>query len=200
MIVLEIINSDKGFIRLDEMKRLELVSMSRGNRYDSRSVKDIKYKCTNIDNIIGGKSKYLDITLLVGKHEVVIRFENFIDYLKNGIRKYTNDSDLPKAYLNMKPTIRKSAITTGVVNALDNAEVRVNCSCPDFKYRYSYKATVNNYNFGFVEDRAPEKTNPKLQGSTCKHLVGVLTATSKWQSKVIRDAMKAINWDSTILG
>ncbi|MDW8464763.1 MAG: hypothetical protein RML35_00785 [Chloroherpetonaceae bacterium] len=58
---------------------------------------------------------------------------------------------------------------------LSNGDVRVWCSCEDFRYRFAYKATRLSFHaIGFSEKRPARKTNPTHQGTVCKHLFYVL--------------------------
>ena len=74
-----------------------------------------------------------------------------------------------------------------VVQALnqqvDLTDVYVNCSCPDFRYRYKYWATKFDYLWGEPEKIPAEITNPDDSiGATCKHLASIL-ANKKWLVK-----------------
>lgn len=66
----------------------------------------------------------------------------------------------------------------------NRGDVYINCSCPDFSYRYAYYASRNDINSGAPENRPSDETNPddKL-GSGCKHALCVLSNTS-WIIKV----------------
>lgn len=201
------INPSSEFIRLDEATRLQLVSMSRDNRYASRIKSDIKYEGINVQNLASGRTKDLDVTLKVsGKYKVTVRFEKFMIYLVQVIMMSKNSS-IPN-YSDMKPSDkfkslssqRKSTlITSGVIKALDSSQVRLHCECSDFRYRFAYKATQSEYNLGFSEDRPTKRTNPNEEGSVCKHLAGVLTAPSKYQKQVVAHILKIINYDPEVL-
>lgn len=54
-----------------------------------------------------------------------------------------------------------------------NGDILAHCTCPDFKYRMKYYATVENWNWGNGENRPPNMTNPPPPrfGKLCKHLV-----------------------------
>jgi hypothetical protein len=64
--------------------------------------------------------------------------------------------------------------------AVDTSQVYVNCTCPDYKYRFRYLATRNKYNYGTPETRPANITNPDNNGSVCKHITAALTRPSQW--------------------
>lgn len=200
MILVEFVSrvKDNRFLRLDEVKRLELVTMARDNRYHSRSTK-VKYKYINADAILSG-SPHLDVTLEVADHKVVMRFENFMTYFKRHIKSSKILKGLGKSQLDeLKPAQIKTIVTSATVFALDSVDMRVNCDCADFAYRFSYIATQKKYNLDFEENRPATRTNPNNKGSVCKHLAGALTSPSRYQLQVVRDLTKLLIFDDKIL-
>lgn len=77
------------------------------------------------------------------------------------------------------------AITKALNHSLRYNHVQVRCSCPDFKYRYSYMATVKHYGLDTDETRPAQVTNPKNRGGLCKHIVKVLNVPSLWSKRVV---------------
>lgn len=58
-------------------------------------------------------------------------------------------------------------------------QVLVKCSCPDWTYRFSYFASVNDIILGPKENRPSDKTNPNDNlGPACKHVILVLSNTN----------------------
>lgn len=59
-----------------------------------------------------------------------------------------------------------------------NGDVKVYCNCPDFKYRFGYKATEEDYKLGNKETIPSNETNPPKddfpQGAICKHTFNTL--------------------------
>jgi len=54
-------------------------------------------------------------------------------------------------------------------------DIKVSCTCQDFRYRRAYKATMLNYNEPSIIERRPaRKTNPLNRGTVCKHLYHIL--------------------------
>lgn len=81
-------------------------------------------------------------------------------------------------------TLELRNIIKALIIAFNREDVYINCSCPDFKYRFAYWATKNDILDGEPELRPSDETNPddKL-GSGCKHIMLVLSNTS-WIIKV----------------
>lgn len=75
-------------------------------------------------------------------------------------------------------------VIKALVIAFNKGDVYIHCSCPDFKYRFSYWATVNKISSGKPELRPADQTNPDDDlGPACKHILLVLSNTS-WLIKV----------------
>ena len=80
--------------------------------------------------------------------------------------------------------------------AITSNNIRVYCSCPDFKYRFHYVNTrLGTLPVGAPEEfRPPHITNPGEHGVLCKHLIAILVKPSKWTPKaitLIREAVRA---------
>ena len=84
----------------------------------------------------------------------------------------------------IKPSkVPKPDIKLADFRALYNDNVKVFCSCKDFKYRMAYHLTQENSKLGNIEKRPSDITNPESakypEGMACKHLdnsLGVLKA------------------------
>lgn len=75
-------------------------------------------------------------------------------------------------------------ISRAAIIGFNKDDVFINCSCPDFKYRFAYYCTRNSINSGAPENRPSKITNPDDSlGSACKHVLLVLNNTS-WIIKV----------------
>ena len=75
-------------------------------------------------------------------------------------------------------------ITRALIRAFNSDDVFIHCSCPDFKYRFNYWATVREINSGTPENRPARITNPTdNKGPGCKHIMLVLSNT-QWLIKV----------------
>ena len=84
---------------------------------------------------------------------------------------------------------------TDLNNALElfsTQDIRVFCSCDDFRYRREYKATKDRYNTAdFKELRPARETNPYNTGSVCKHLANVLKNFKSYITPASKDIEKA---------
>jgi hypothetical protein len=75
-------------------------------------------------------------------------------------------------------------ISRAAIIGFSKDDVFINCSCPDFRYRFAYYSTRNDFNSGAPENRPSKITNPNdTLGSACKHVLLVLNNTS-WIIKV----------------
>lgn len=75
-----------------------------------------------------------------------------------------------------KGNVNYDSVEKALSKALDaEKNLRVNCTCPDFYYRYSYVATRNGYKFGKLQLTPAPIRNPHNNiGSFCKHLIMIL--------------------------
>lgn len=80
------------------------------------------------------------------------------------------------------------------VNLAVSGDIAVHCTCPAFKYFYSYVLTHLDSSAGRDENRFPSLRNPKLKGVVCKHLNNVLEALPFWQANIVRD-LKALGYE-----
>lgn len=99
----------------------------------------------------------------------IVGFKPILDQYLNG--KFKNDTT--------------KAITKALNHSLRYNHIQVRCSCPDFKYRYAYMATIKNYGLDTNETRPAKITNPKNQGGLCKHIARVLNLPSLWSKRVV---------------
>ncbi len=99
----------------------------------------------------------------------IVKFKPILEKYLNG--KYKGDTT--------------KAITKALNHSLRYNHIQVSCSCPDFKYRYSYMATIKNYGLDTDELRPANITNPKNKGGLCKHIMKVLNSPSLWSKKVV---------------
>jgi hypothetical protein len=103
---------------------------------------------------------------------VRITFGGFLEILRDQLR--TTDA------------LDFRALSRACIIGFNRDDVFINCSCPDFHYRFGYYATKNNINSGSPETRPSDITNPDDSlGSACKHVLLVLNNTS-WILRVSR--------------
>lgn len=83
-----------------------------------------------------------------------------------------------------KPNVTLQSVIRAVTRAMDNTDIYVNCTCPDFQYRFAYWATKYDYKYGPPQNIPANKTNPTDNiGSVCKHLTALLS-NKRWLVKV----------------
>lgn len=88
------------------------------------------------------------------------------------------------AWSQPKPNVTLQTVTRAITKAIDNSDIQVYCSCPDFKYRYAYWATEHGYMIGEPETRPAKIRNPNDNiGSFCKHLT-MLLSNKRWLVKL----------------
>lgn len=62
-------------------------------------------------------------------------------------------------------------------------DIKVNCTCDDFKYRFRYVADQYGASTR-KESRPPKITNPELDGAICKHITYLLTHIDKFEGHI----------------
>lgn len=83
-----------------------------------------------------------------------------------------------------KNLFNRDIVTKALMNALSSSEVKISCTCPDFKYRLAYHATNADAKAGEQETRAANITNPTNNlGLCCKHVLAVLNNV-QWMRNV----------------
>jgi hypothetical protein len=93
---------------------------------------------------------------------VTISFGGFLDNLRGFITPNA-------AEITLKDIIR------ALVKSFNSDDIYLRCSCPDFKYRFSFWATKNDLIIGEKENRPADITNPTNdKGPACKHIMLVL--------------------------
>lgn len=182
---------------LNEATRKDLIIKSKkgaeykskeGNRWDAK--KDISIASTvkdynKIDMNTFWKKDILNFGINIkgetDNYIVTVEFINILNRLKNNVVKDKN-----------KLTIK--CIYDALVEALNSSDVKVDCSCEDFIYRFKVWATKNNYNTGKKEDREAKITNPNDNlGAACKHILNVLN-NAEWIKKISSVINNYINY------
>lgn len=93
-----------------------------------------------------------------------------------------------------KNKLEIKCIYDSLVQSLNSSDVKVDCSCPDFKYRFKVWATKNGYNAGESENREAKITNPGDNlGAACKHILCVLN-NAEWLQKIASVINNYINY------
>ena len=172
---------------LNETKRLQFISKSRkgaqykskkGNRWSAKinckvanTVKE--YNKLNMDKF--WKNDLLNLGIRVkgetGDYIVKVEFTNILSRLQEKIKQNRNLLELKLIYKSL-------------TEALNSSDVKVSCSCPDFKYRLSYWLSQHDEIEGEKENREAQITNPNDNlGAGCKHILCILN-NADWLHKI----------------
>ena len=172
--------SKKG---LNEATRKDLLINSKGgkkykykqgNRWDAKkqsSIANTVKDYNKIDMNTFWKKDILNLDIKIkgetDDYVVTVEFANILTRIKNKVVQNRNILTIKNIY-------------DSLVEALNSSDVRINCSCPDFKYRFKVWATKNKYNAGEAENREAKITNPNNDlGTACKHILNVLN-NAEW--------------------
>lgn len=99
-------------------------------------------------------------------------------------------------------TVTFNDIQRALLISIDDTDnLKVNCTCPDWIYRYKFWATQSGFNYGTPQnDNGKEIRNPdNTIGSVCKHLASLLynkswlTKVSTWLNDYIKRHPKAFS-------
>ncbi len=89
-----------------------------------------------------------------------------------------------------------SALKAYFINGfIVNGNANYHCGCESFGFGgFAYIATSKKSNFeDEAETRRPNKTNPRMKGLGCKHLVGVCQNMNTFKDAIVKMAQDAIN-------
>lgn len=170
-----------------EVSRKDLVTKSRvqsKKRYNKR----LNYQVSNFRGV-----------------DLKQMFENDYFVFKTPIKDYVCVVAFPGVFTQLRQVVKethgdvKKINLQMVIKALRRAfdatdDVKVDCTCADWRYRYAYWASRNGYKYGQLETRPSDITNPDdAIGSTCKHL-NLLLSNKRWLTKaasVVNSFIKA---------
>ena len=86
--------------------------------------------------------------------------------------------------INGKPLSNKEILQLSL-----SGDLKVHCTCKDFKYRFSYLAWKKGYGI-ISENRFPKVRNRHLQGTTCKHVLAVLQGLNAHYTSILSAYIK----------
>ena len=171
-------------MRLTEDKRQNLISKSKTStkgmqRFKRRSKSKVANTVKSFNSIDMNKLFKQDILTVnipisgeTDEYIVRITFGGFLEILQDSLKDGHE--------LNFRDISRAAII------GFNRDDVYINCTCPDFNYRFAYHATQNKTNSGAPETRPSNITNPHDSlGSGCKHILLVLNNNS-WIIRVSR--------------
>ena len=165
--------------KLQEASRNELLALTKSQtvtrynkseEYKGFSIRDIK-----TDEIFS--KDMLVIVCRVGDYEDIVALEDILIWVQMCAEQSTST----------KNQINSKVVTQAIMNSIDGMDILVNCSCPDWKYRFAYMATQLGYKYGEPQNERNKyhKTNKENYGALCKHLTALLS-NKRWLSKITR--------------
>lgn len=194
-------DNNKNRILLED-KRSQLLSQSKKganyvpwnqakgkNRYQrrlkSRIAPSIKH-FNNMDMDKFFKTDVLDVSVDIrgetNIYKVRMSFVGTLDELHDFINK------------NNIEQVDRKMILKALMKAFNRDDVYINCTCPDFRYRFKYWATKKGLLIGDPENRPADITNPgDNKGPGCKHIILCLSDSS-WLIKIASVIYNYINY------
>ena len=121
----------------------------------------------------------LRVTCKVGDYWDTVEMQNILYWIQAEAEKNRNYQ------------VNTKGVTAAIMNSIDGMDIKVDCTCPDFKYRFAYLATKLGYKYGKPENRPAKITNPNDYGAICKHLISML-GNKKWLQQVTGTLMDFI--------
>lgn len=107
------------------------------------------------------------VSVPVGKYVDTIEFDGFLRTLINMVKQQAHGN------VNLQ-------VVTRALQKVADGNIRVDCTCADWQYRYRYWATRYGYAYGTPETRPAKIRNPRDDiGAMCKHLTSVLN-NKRW--------------------
>lgn len=172
-------SNSHSFLHLNEVSRRDLISKSRqGSK--KRFNKRLNYQVSNFKGVDLKQlfeNDYLVFNTPINDYVVTLAFPGVLSELRNVVKVTQGD---PRK-INYQMVLKALRI------AFDKTDdVKVRCSCADFKYRFMYWADRNGYLYGPPDkgtEEFPDKTNPDdALGATCKHL-DLFLSNKRWLIK-----------------
>lgn len=179
-----ILNENRKFgnkNKLEEVSRNDMLAKAKSQTI-TRYNKAPGYKgfsIVDIDTTSVFTTNSLRVTCRVGDYWDTVEMENILYWIQVEAEK------------NQNYQINTKGITAAITNSIDGMDIKVDCTCPDFKYRFAYMATKLGYKYGKPENREAKITNPNDYGSICKHLISMLS-NKKWLQQVTSTVMDFI--------
>lgn len=159
--------------KLTEAGRNELLALAKGETI-TRYNKAAGYKGFSLVDIDTNSIMVHDsivVTNRVGNYYDTIELEDILYW----VGLYVEESKDKK----MGIKIAEKAL----LGAADGMDIKIDCNCGDFVYRFAYQATILGYKYGKPENRPANITNPNNYGSMCKHLIAMLS-NKQWLRQV----------------
>lgn len=196
-----ITHNDKWYVIYKDINKVHLLNESKqlqGNKLEEVSRNDMLVKAKkqtitrynkaagyrgfsiiDIDTTSIFTTNCLRVTCKVGDYWDTVEMQNILYWIQAEAEKNKNYQ------------INTKGVTAAIMNSIDGMDIKVDCTCPDFKYRFAYLATKLGYKYGKPENRPAKITNPNDYGAICKHLISML-GNKKWLQQVTGTLMDVI--------
>lgn len=141
----------------EEASRNELLALAK-MQTKTRYEKAAGYKgfsIVDIDTSMLLRDDTITVTCNVGKYYDTIQLMDVLIWIQMESERNPNNQ------------VNTKAITAALMEAIDALEIKVNCTCADWQYRFAYQATQLDYKYGKPENRPADITNPHNYGSMC---------------------------------
>lgn len=154
---------------LNEVTRWEIIRKSQ-RESPMRFKKMRLYKAKDFNNV-DFESLFTTDTFTwksrVGDYIVTISFEGAFSNLYTQVGSWSGKNRWKKIDLKL--------LTKCLSKSLDEDDLYIDCTCPDFLYRFSWWATQADAKYGVQQNRPPRVRNVRNnQGFCCKHLLATL--------------------------
>ena len=124
----------------------------------SAGYKGFSVKNVDMSNVLYNNS--LLIQLGVGDYDDIVELEDILYWLQISAE---NTNSYTKNQINTK------VVTQALMNSIDGMDIKLDCSCKDWQFRFAYQATILGYKYGEKEGRPNEdiRANPENRGGVC---------------------------------
>lgn len=113
----------------------------------------------------------IEVTGETDTYYITVRFDDILPEIAEEIKRNKNKLEFKTVFI-------------ALARQFNRGDLYLSCECPDFKYRFAYWATKDNYNSGMPEIRPADITNPEdRKGAGCKH-INLVLANTDWIYKV----------------
>lgn len=171
----------ENYNKLEEVSRNELLVKAKSQTI-TRYNKAAGYRGFNIVDIDTTGvlvNDALRITCRVGDYFDTVELQNILYWVETYAER------------NKDRQINTKTVTKALMDAIDAMDIKVDCSCSDWRYRFAFQATKFKYKYGKPENRPAKITNPNDYGSLCKHLISML-GNKRWLQQVTATFMDFI--------
>lgn len=167
-----------NIVKLEEASRNELLALTKGEtitRYNKASGYK-GFSITNIDTTNVLRDNSLVVTCKVGDYQDTVVLQDILHWVQI-VAENTNSYT--------KNQINTKVVTQAIMNSIDGFDIKVDCTCADWQYRFAYAATQLGYKYGKPENRPNQykRTNKDNKGALCKHLTSMLS-NKRWLQQV----------------